>query len=62
MGGSNNGADMIEPMRGSGERAFIACTVDLLEPSMRELTLWKARDAVINCVNSDRGSTFDPST
>ena len=23
--------DMIEPMRGSGERAFIACTVDLLE-------------------------------
>lgn len=31
MGGVNNGADMIEPMRGSGERAFIACTVDLLE-------------------------------
>ena len=31
MGGENNGADMIEPMRGSGERAFIACTVDLLE-------------------------------
>jgi type I restriction enzyme R subunit len=31
MGGTNNGADMIEPMRGSGERAFIACTVDLLE-------------------------------
>jgi type I restriction enzyme, R subunit len=31
MGGSNNGADMIEPMRGSGERAFVACTVDLLE-------------------------------
>jgi len=31
MGGPNNGADMIEPMRGSGERAFIACTVDLLE-------------------------------
>ncbi len=31
MGGLNNGADMIEPMRGSGERAFIACTVDLLE-------------------------------
>ncbi|MBS0170645.1 MAG: DEAD/DEAH box helicase family protein [Nitrospira sp.] len=31
MGGINNGADMIEPMRGSGERAFIACTVDLLE-------------------------------
>ena len=31
MGGSNNGSDMIEPMRGSGERAFIACTVDLLE-------------------------------
>lgn len=31
MGGSNNGAEMIEPMRGSGERAFIACTVDLLE-------------------------------
>jgi type I restriction enzyme R subunit len=25
-----NGADMIEPMRGSGERCFIACTVDLL--------------------------------
>jgi type I restriction enzyme, R subunit len=31
MGGSNNGADKIEPMRGSGQRAFIACTVDLLE-------------------------------
>ncbi len=31
MGGVNNGADMIEPMRGSGERAFIACTVVLLE-------------------------------
>ena len=31
MGGTNNGSDMIEPMRGSGERAFIACTVDLLE-------------------------------
>jgi type I restriction enzyme R subunit len=31
MGGVNNGADMIEPMRGSGQRAFIACTVDLLE-------------------------------
>lgn len=31
MGGSNNGADLIEPMRGSGEHAFIACTVDLLE-------------------------------
>lgn len=31
MGGTNNGADMIEPLRGSGERAFIACTVDLLE-------------------------------
>jgi hypothetical protein len=31
MGGANNGADMIEPMRGSSERAFIACTVDLLE-------------------------------
>jgi type I site-specific restriction endonuclease len=31
MGGVNNGVDMIEPMRGSGERAFIACTVDLLE-------------------------------
>ena len=31
MGGVNNGADMIEPLRGSGERAFIACTVDLLE-------------------------------
>jgi len=31
MGGPNNGADMIEAMRGSGERAFIACTVDLLE-------------------------------
>lgn len=31
MGGTNNGADMIEPMRGSGERAFVACTVDLLE-------------------------------
>ena len=31
MGGTNNGSDMIEPMRGSGERVFIACTVDLLE-------------------------------
>jgi type I restriction enzyme R subunit len=31
MGGKNNGSDMIEPMRGSAERAFIACTVDLLE-------------------------------
>jgi type I restriction enzyme R subunit len=31
MGGANNGADLIESMRGSAERAFIACTVDLLE-------------------------------
>jgi type I restriction enzyme R subunit len=31
MGGPNNGADLIETMRGSAERAFIACTVDLLE-------------------------------
>lgn len=31
MAGTNNGADMVEPMRGSSERAFIACTVDLLE-------------------------------
>ncbi len=31
MGGTNNGADKIEPMRGSGQRAYIACTVDLLE-------------------------------
>ena len=31
MGGPNKGADLIEPMRGSGERAFVACTVDLLE-------------------------------
>ncbi len=31
MGGANNGSDMIEPMRGSGERCFVACTVDLLE-------------------------------
>ncbi|MCC5931054.1 MAG: DEAD/DEAH box helicase family protein [Cyclobacteriaceae bacterium] len=31
MGGTNNGADKIEQMRGSGQRAFIACTVDLLE-------------------------------
>jgi len=31
MGGTNKGADLIEPMRGSAERAFIACTVDLLE-------------------------------
>ena len=31
MGGANNGADLIEPMRGSSERAFLACTVDLLE-------------------------------
>jgi len=28
---SDGGADKIEIMRGSGERAFIACTVDLLE-------------------------------
>ena len=28
---ANAGADKIEVMRGSGERAFIACTVDLLE-------------------------------
>jgi type I restriction enzyme, R subunit len=31
MGEANNGTDMIEPLRGSGERAFIVCTVDLLE-------------------------------
>lgn len=31
MGGPNSGADLIEPMRGSGQRAFVACTVDLLE-------------------------------
>jgi type I restriction enzyme R subunit len=31
MSGPNNGADMIQPLRGSGQRAFIACTVDLLE-------------------------------
>ncbi|MFC5052015.1 DEAD/DEAH box helicase family protein [Rubritalea spongiae] len=31
MGGPNGGSDMIEPMRGSSERAFVACTVDLLE-------------------------------
>ena len=31
MGGANNGSEKIEPMRGSSERAFIACTVDLLE-------------------------------
>jgi type I restriction enzyme R subunit len=31
MAGANNGSDLIEPMRGSGERAFVACTVDLLE-------------------------------
>jgi type I restriction enzyme R subunit len=30
MGTANGGREMIEPMRGSGERAFIACTVDLL--------------------------------
>jgi type I restriction enzyme R subunit len=30
MGGANGGRELIEPMRGSGERAFIACTVDLL--------------------------------
>lgn len=30
MGGPNKGADLIEPMRGSSERAFIACTEDLL--------------------------------
>lgn len=28
---ANSGSDKIEVMRGSGERAFIACTVDLLE-------------------------------
>lgn len=28
---ANGGSDKIETMRGSGERAFIACTVDLLE-------------------------------
>lgn len=27
---AEGGADLIEPMRGSGERCFIACTVDLL--------------------------------
>lgn len=27
---ANGGREMIQPMRGSGERAFIACTVDLL--------------------------------
>jgi type I restriction enzyme, R subunit len=27
---ANGGRELIEPMRGSGERAFIACTVDLL--------------------------------
>lgn len=31
MGGPNSGAGMIKPMRGSGQRAFVACTVDLLE-------------------------------
>ncbi len=31
MGGKNNGAEMIVPLRGSGQRAFVACTVDLLE-------------------------------
>jgi len=31
MGGVNNSTDIIEPLRGSGERAFVACTVDLLE-------------------------------
>lgn len=31
MGGPNKGSDKIEDMRGSGERAFVACTVDLLE-------------------------------
>lgn len=30
MGTPNGGREKIEPMRGSGERAFIACTVDLL--------------------------------
>jgi type I restriction enzyme R subunit len=30
MGTANGGRELIEPMRGSGERAFIACTVDLL--------------------------------
>ena len=29
MDGYNNGADMIEPMRGSVERAIVECTVDL---------------------------------
>nr|VFJ60892.1 MAG: type I restriction enzyme, R subunit [Candidatus Kentron sp. DK] len=31
MGGPNNGADLIGPLRDSIDRAFIACTVDLLE-------------------------------
>jgi len=31
MGGPNNGSEYIKTMRGSGERAFVACTVDLLE-------------------------------
>ena len=31
MGGANNGSEYIKTMRGSGERAFVACTVDLLE-------------------------------
>ncbi len=31
MGGANNGAHLIESMRGSADRAFVACTVDLLE-------------------------------
>jgi type I restriction enzyme R subunit len=30
MGTANGGRELIGPMRGSGERAFIACTVDLL--------------------------------
>jgi len=30
MGTAIGGRELIEPMRGSGERAFIACTVDLL--------------------------------
>ena len=40
----------------------MAFCIVLSELSMTELTLWKAREAVIICVNSDSGSTFDPST
>jgi hypothetical protein len=37
----------------------MAFCIELSELSISELTLWKARDAVIICVSSDNGSTFE---